>query len=292
MPQEARIAILTQAPDADGRGLQRRLHRRDAGRRASKPSRRLPLSRARTPARIPRSDVVDPRRPAPIGNAALLSHSLLAGDAGGPSRRSRAPRRPERASRRSARGRLWFANGAGRAAAGVDLRAPGGGLFAGLRPDRTHQFRLRRNRRRGRLCGGDRGARHARLAARPLADRSLRARGRGRVRLGVRVGAGGVHSAAPGSGSAGAGGDRGPGDFPARAPASHAGRPVELDEPAAQPAVRARARGRLCGRRHADGLCRQRPHARRRSRSSSSSSASAASGANCAPMPTIRSPPN
>ena len=34
-------------------------------------------------------------------------------------------------------------------------------------PDRTHQFRLRRNRRGGRLRGGDRGARHARLAARP-----------------------------------------------------------------------------------------------------------------------------
>ncbi len=59
---------------------------------------------------------------------------------------------------------------------------------------------------------------------------------------------------------------RGPGDFPARAPASGARRSVELDEPAAQPAVRARARGRLCGRRHADGVCRQRPHARRRSR--------------------------
>ena len=48
MPQEARIAILTQAPDADGRGLNVVFTARDAGRRASKSSRRLPLSRART----------------------------------------------------------------------------------------------------------------------------------------------------------------------------------------------------------------------------------------------------
>src|ERR1700729_1403026 len=174
-----------------GRGRarsERRLHRSAAGRRASNPSRRLPLSFARTPPRIPRSEVLDPRRPALVGNAALLSRSLLAGDAGGSRRRSRAARRPERPSRCAARGRLWIANGAGGAAAGVDLRAAGGGLLAGLCADRTHQFRLRRDRRRGRLRGGDRRARHARLAARPRADRSLPARGRGGGRLGVRLG--------------------------------------------------------------------------------------------------------
>ena len=240
--------------------------------------------------RIPRSHVANPRRPVAIGNPALRPRSLLAGDAGGPSRRSRAPRRLERPARRAACARLCIANGAGWAAAGVDLCALGGGLFADLCPDRAHQFRLRRNRRRRRLCGGDRGARHARLAARPLADRGFRARGRGRLRLGVRIGAGGVHSTAPGSGSAGAGGDGGPGDFPARAPAPGAGRSVELDEPAAQPALRTRAGWRLCGRRHADGLCRQRHHACRRSRSPCHLSLQPNSGANCVPMPTIPSP--
>ena len=101
----------------------------------------------------------------------------------------------------------------------------------------------------------------------------------------------GVHSAAPGPRSAGAGGDRGPGAFLARALAPGAGRPVELDEPAAQSAVRARARRRLRDRRHADGVCRQRRHARRRARPRRHLSLSAASGANGAPMPTIRSPP-
>ena len=80
-----------------------RLHRRDARRGASEPSRGLPLSRTRTAARIPRSDVVDARRPAPLGSPALCSHPLLAGDAGGPRRRSRAAWRLERPPRRPAR---------------------------------------------------------------------------------------------------------------------------------------------------------------------------------------------
>ena len=207
IPQDARIAILRQAPDADGRGLNI-VFTAQAPAKSHKVVSPSAAFVARMPAN-PAIDVVDPGRRDFIGNAALFSHSLLAGDAGGSRRRSRPPRRLERASRSAARGRLRVANGAGRAAAGLDLRAPGGSLFAGLRPDRAHQFRFRRNRRRRRLCGGDRGARYGRLAARPAADRGLRARGRGRFRLGIRVGAGGVHSAAPGSGSAGAGGDRG-----------------------------------------------------------------------------------
>ena len=171
MAQEARIAILAQTPDPDGRGLSVAFTAQTPG---EAPQPHLAACRFRMagrPARIPRSDLADPRRRAPIGSAALSSHPLLAGDAGGPGRRSRAHRRRQRAARRAAWPRLWIANGAGRAAAGVDLRAAGGGLFAHLRPDRTHQFRLRRNRCRGRLRGGDRGARHGRLAARSLAGR-------------------------------------------------------------------------------------------------------------------------
>ena len=168
MPQDARIAILTQAPDKDGRGLNVVFTAETLG---EAPQNHLAACRFREPGR-PRESrdltslTLDGQ---PLSETpALPSHPLLAGDAGGPSRRSRAPRRLERPSRRAACGRLWIANGAGWAAAGVDLRAAGGGLFADLCPDRTHQFRLRRNRRRRRLCGGDRGARHARLAARAL----------------------------------------------------------------------------------------------------------------------------
>ena len=131
---------------------------------------------------------------------------------------------------------------------------------------------------------------HGRLAARPLVDRGLRAGGRGRGGLGLRRGARGLHSAAPCSRSAGAGGDRGPRALPPRALAPGAGRP-ELDEPAAQSAVRARARGRLRDRRHADGVRRERGRARRRPRPCAHLSLFAASAANGAPMPTIPSPP-
>ena len=65
--------------------------------------------------------------PAPLGDVAAL------------------PRLPPR-------GAYALAAGARRPAAGGDLRAAGGRLFAGLRPRRPHQPRLRRPRRRRRLC--------------------------------------------------------------------------------------------------------------------------------------------
>ena len=169
--------------------LERRLQRADGRRRAGQSFRRLPLSRAGTAERVARSGVGDDRRPAADANPALRPHPLLAGDAGGPGRRSCAARRRQRPPPRAAPSRLRVADGARRAAAGGDLRAPGGGLFADLRPDRADQFRLRRNGRGRRLRGGDRGFGDGRLAARPAPDRGLRARRRGRGGMGLRRGA-------------------------------------------------------------------------------------------------------
>ena len=113
MAEDARIAILKQAPDPDGRGLRIAF---TAETRGEEPRNHLVACRFREPGRPRKSrDLValalDGR--ALVGNAALLSHSLLAGDAGGSSGRSRASRRLERPSRCAARGRLWFADGAG-----------------------------------------------------------------------------------------------------------------------------------------------------------------------------------
>ena len=98
MPEGARIAIQAQTPDPDGRGLSVAFTAQTPGEEPAASPRRLPLSRARTAARIARSDVAHARRRARLGSPALLSRPLLAGDAGGPRRRSRAARRRERAS--------------------------------------------------------------------------------------------------------------------------------------------------------------------------------------------------
>ena len=55
----------SQTPDAGRARLERRLHRRGARREARASSRRLPLSRAGTAARVPRSHVAHARRPSP-----------------------------------------------------------------------------------------------------------------------------------------------------------------------------------------------------------------------------------
>ena len=271
-------------------GPERRLQRGNARRRAAQSFRRLPLSRAGTAEQVARPGVADDRRPAAHPNPALCPHPLLAGDAGGPGRRSRPARRRQRPPRRAPSSRLWPADGARRAAAGGDLRAPGGGLFVDLRPDRTDQFRLRRNGRGRRLRGGDRRFGDGRLAARPPPDRGLRACRRGRGGLGLRCGAHSFYSAAPRPWPAGAGRNGGAGALPARAFAPGAGRP-ELDEPAAQSAVRARARRRFRDRRHADGVPVERGRARRRARPGHHLSLFPHRAANGAPMPTIRSPP-
>ena len=291
MPQEARIAILKQEPDADGRGLRMAFTAEAPG---GEPQNHLAACRFRMPGR--------PRESRDLTSLTLDGQALSE-------------------TQLFFLIRYWLATPEGRAADPAplgDLSAlpvvphavayglqmaldglPLASIYALLAAAYSLIYGLigRINFAFGEIAAaGGYAAAIAALAMlgwppAPLADRGLRACGRGRLRLGVRFGARGVHSAAQGSGSAGAGGDRGPGDFLARAPASRAGRSIELDEPAAQPAVRARACGRLCGRRHADGVCRQRRHARRRSRASLSSSAIAASGANGAPMPTIRSPP-
>ena len=208
MPEEARIAILSQTPDPDGRGLERRLHRRDARRGAQDASRRLPLSRAGTAARVARSDLARPstaeRFPRPSS-----SFSSATG-----SRRRRAatpiPRPLGDLSRRAGRA-ARLAYGLQMALdglpLGVDLRAARGRLFADLWPDRADQFRLRRNGRGGRLCGGDRGDRLARLASRAACWRRPSCWRPRSPRLGLRVGARGLHSAEPRAGPAGAGGD-------------------------------------------------------------------------------------
>ena len=178
MPEGARIAIQAQTTDPDGRGLQRRLHRADPGRSpAASPRRRAAF--ASPDGRASRDDLTSLTLDGePVSEARLyFLVRYLAGDAGRPRRRSRAARRRERASPPAphavAYGLQMALDGL---AARVDLRAARGRLFADLRPHRPDQFRLRRNRRGRRLCGGDRGARHGRLAAGAASDRGLRAR--------------------------------------------------------------------------------------------------------------------
>ncbi len=96
----------------------------------------------------------------------LFPDPLLAGDAGSARRRSLAARRRRRPARTAVPRRLCAAAGDQRPAAGGDLRAARGGLFADLRPDRAHQSRLRRAGGGGRLRRGvrrdDAGRRRAR----------------------------------------------------------------------------------------------------------------------------------
>ena len=114
-------------------GPQRRLHRRDARRRAGTSSRRLPLltSRDGRGIRDLKSLTLD-GEPLPEARLFFLIRYWLAtpeGRAADPAPLGRPQRLPSSAARR----RLWLADGAGRTAAGVDLCAAGGGLFADLR---------------------------------------------------------------------------------------------------------------------------------------------------------------
>ena len=140
-PQDDRIAIVSQKPDADGRGLTA----------ASPPSRlearpnHTAVCRFKEPGR-PREfrDLIS----LTLDGEPLSDRNSFSWSATG-SRRPRAePPTPRRlatsaARRKSAQRRLRAADGDRRPAAVGDLRASGGGLFADLRSDRTHQFRLR-----------------------------------------------------------------------------------------------------------------------------------------------------
>ena len=199
---------------------QRRFLGRGARKRARAACCDLPVPRARPAAGIPRSRSSDARRRAAVRHAASLSRPLLALDARGPRRRPCPARRRQRRAPPAATRRLRGSDGAGRPAAVGDLRPAGGGLFAGLRPDRADQFRFRRTGRGRRLRSRDGGAGARRAAARPAPCGGIRAGGHRRRRMGLRFGARGLPSTAQRQGPAGAGSDRRPRPLPAGAPAN------------------------------------------------------------------------
>ena len=290
MPQAARIAILAQRPDPDGRGLsvaftvfapgeEPRNHLaacrfREPGRPSQ--SRDLvsltidgrPLSEARLFALIrywlatPEGRAADPAPLGDVGGLPVVSHSLAYG--------------------------LQMALDGLPLAAIYGLLAAAYSLIYGLIG--RINFAFGEMAAAGGYAAAIAALGDGRLAARPPLDRGLRSCGRGCGGLGLRRGAGGLHSAAPGPRPADARGVRWPGALSSRAFALGAGRP-ELDEPAAQSAVRACASRRLRDRRHADGVPRERRCARRRARSRRHLSPFPHRAASGAPMPTIRSPP-
>ncbi len=158
-PEDSRIAIVSQRPDPDGRGLTVAFTAEPPG---GEPESHAASCRFREPGRPRESRDLTSLTIDGVALSDTELYFLIRYWLATPEGRAADPcpaRRPEPRARSCASRRLRSSDGARRAAAVGDLRASGGGLFARLRADRAHQLRLRRARRRGRIWSGDGGAR-------------------------------------------------------------------------------------------------------------------------------------
>ncbi len=169
-PRDATVTILGQREDADGRGVAVDFTRWPQAARRIRAE-----CRFRAPGRPLRSD--DSSSSTSTASRSgdtqpLFPHPLLARDARGARRRSRAARRHRRAAAAVAAAAYALQQAINGLPLDGGLCAAGGRLFAGLRPGRPHQSRLRRAGGGGRLWRGVRRGADGSARRRPICSPS------------------------------------------------------------------------------------------------------------------------